>query len=132
MAYVLKCHVTFPSEADAHDAYDQIKERATNSSVARIGEPGERTSHSLFGEEQIDGSISVIARWHIDDFGIVRDGAPDPDSPPAWIEPSGSHDAYPLTDVHGDPARVTHNGKTWQNNTDANTWEPGVEGWDEV
>jgi len=132
MAFILQVHATFEAQADAQDAYDQIRARAQNASVARIGEAGERSSHSLYGEEQADGTISIIARWHLDDFGILRDGEPDPNDPPAWIEPSGSQDAYPLTDVRGDPVRVAHSGQIWQNNTDANTWEPGVAGWDAV
>lgn len=43
-----------------------------------------------------------------------------------WIQPTGSEDAYNTGD------KVTHNGKTWESNCDANVWEPGVYGWDEV
>lgn len=45
---------------------------------------------------------------------------------PEWIQPTGSHDAYNKGD------KVTHNGKHWISNADANVWEPGVYGWDEV
>lgn len=45
---------------------------------------------------------------------------------PAWTQPTGSHDAYPLN------AQVTHNNKTWQSDIDANTYEPGVYGWTEI
>jgi hypothetical protein len=44
----------------------------------------------------------------------------------AWRQPTGAHDAYPLGWV------VAHNGKTWENLTSANVWEPGVSGWREV
>lgn len=43
-----------------------------------------------------------------------------------WIQPTGAHDAYNTGD------KVTHNGKTWVSTMDANTYEPGVYGWDEV
>lgn len=43
-----------------------------------------------------------------------------------WVQPTGAHDAYPLG------ATVTHDGKTWENLTPANVWEPGVSGWREV
>ena len=43
---------------------------------------------------------------------------------PEWEQPSGSHDAY----NEGD--KVTHNGEVWISMIDANTWEPGVEGWE--
>ena len=44
----------------------------------------------------------------------------------AWIQPLGAHDSYPLGRT------VAHNGKTWENITPANVWEPGVSGWREV
>ena len=129
MSYRLQVDMTFESQAAAQDAYDQMRSRAVNAGVARIGEPGERTSHSLVVDEA-DGSI--IARWHTDRFGIVRDGALIPDDEiPAWIQPGGSQDAYPLMDVWGNPAQVVHNAKVWQNNTAANVWEPPTS-WDEV
>lgn len=42
---------------------------------------------------------------------------------PAWVQPTGAHDAYALGD------RVTHNGQDWESTTPANVWEPGVFGW---
>ncbi len=45
---------------------------------------------------------------------------------PEWKQPAGAHDAY----AKGD--RVKHNGKKWESTADANVWEPGVYGWDEV
>lgn len=48
-----------------------------------------------------------------------------PDGSP-WVQPTGATDAYPL------PSTVTHRGKTWENLTPANVWEPGVTGWREV
>lgn len=41
---------------------------------------------------------------------------------PEWRQPTGSTDAYPKG------AKVTHNGKKWISNIDANVWEPGVDG----
>lgn len=50
--------------------------------------------------------------------------APDkPSGPPAWVQPTGGHDAYALG------ARVTHKGKVWTSTVGANVWEPGVYGW---
>lgn len=40
-----------------------------------------------------------------------------------WVQPGGSHDAYPVG------ARVTYNGQTWVNTIAANVWQPGVTGW---
>lgn len=45
---------------------------------------------------------------------------------PEWVQPTGAHDAY------AKGAKVTHNGKKWISIADANVWEPGVYGWDEV
>ena len=45
---------------------------------------------------------------------------------PAWKQPQGSHDAY----MKGD--KVSHNEKHWISTIDANTYEPGVYGWDEL
>lgn len=44
---------------------------------------------------------------------------------PAWVQPVGSTDAYPLG------AKASHGGKHWVSTADANVWEPGVFGWDE-
>lgn len=45
---------------------------------------------------------------------------------PEWIQPVGSTDAY------AKGAKVSHNGKHWISDYDANTWEPGVFGWSEA
>ena len=45
---------------------------------------------------------------------------------PAWVQPLGAQDAY------AKDAKVSHNGKHWISDVDANTWEPGVYGWTEV
>lgn len=45
---------------------------------------------------------------------------------PEWIQPTGAHDAYNKDD------KVSHNGKHWICTIDANVYEPGVYGWDEV
>ena len=51
--------------------------------------------------------------------------AEDPADVPEWVQPTGAHDAY----ARGD--RVRHDGRTWVSTIDANTYEPGVYGWDE-
>ena len=45
---------------------------------------------------------------------------------PEWRQPTGAHDAYELG------SKVSHNGKHWISTIPANTYEPGVYGWDEV
>lgn len=44
---------------------------------------------------------------------------------PAWVQPSGQHDAYPLG------AKVSHNNKKWVSTVANNVWEPGAFGWEE-
>ena len=44
---------------------------------------------------------------------------------PEWIQPTGAHNAY------AQGAKVSHNGKHWISDVDANVWEPGVYGWTE-
>lgn len=43
-----------------------------------------------------------------------------------WVQPTGAQDAYNKND------KVKYNGSTWISNVDANVWEPGVYGWDEL
>lgn len=45
---------------------------------------------------------------------------------PEWIQPTGAHDAYNKND------KVSHNGKHWICDIDANVYEPGVYGWSEA
>lgn len=45
---------------------------------------------------------------------------------PEWIQPVGSTDAY------AKGAKVSHNGKHWISDVDANVWEPGVAMWHEA
>ena len=47
-------------------------------------------------------------------------------APPAWVQPTGAGDAYPLG------AQVTHNTFVWRSDYAANVWEPGVFGWTRV
>ena len=133
MDYVVLTHATFDGLPNAQHIYDQAMTVATNASVARIGEAGERTSYCGVYEEQLDGTLTPLSRWHIDRFGILRETDPIAnDVVPEWVQPTGAQDAYPLTDVFGNPTRVMHNGTLWQNNTATNTWEPGQYGWDEA
>lgn len=44
---------------------------------------------------------------------------------PEWIQPTGAHNAY------AKGTKVSHNGKHWISDVDANVWEPGVYGWTE-
>lgn len=43
-----------------------------------------------------------------------------------FVPPTGATDAYNKGD------KVTYNGKHWASTADANVWQPGVYGWDEM
>ncbi|MBP5475034.1 MAG: hypothetical protein J6X83_02080 [Methanomicrobium sp.] len=45
---------------------------------------------------------------------------------PEWVQPMGATDAYPMG------AKVSHLGKHWVSDIDANVYEPSVYGWTEV
>jgi hypothetical protein len=121
--------ITYDDLPSAQDTFNQNNARMVNSSVAQIGQPGERTSYVSLVEENPDGSTTRLDNAYKDIFGIVRRGEPDPTEPPLWVQPSGVQDAYPLLDVRGEPARVTFNGNIWENTSPANTFQPGVFGW---
>lgn len=60
-----------------------------------------------------DIAVSLYVKVSIEEF-------------PAWIQPTGSADAYSIG------SKCSHNEKHWISTVDANVWEPGVYGWDEV
>lgn len=60
----------------------------------------------------LDATASLMTDAH-------TDGQP-------WVQPTAAHDSYPLG------ITVTHGGKTWENLTPANVWQPGVSGWREL
>ena len=45
---------------------------------------------------------------------------------PEWVRPAGAHDAYAMGD------KVSYIDKHWVSELDANVYEPGVYGWEEV
>ena len=130
MPYVVLIHATFDTKSDADFIYDQAKQVATTASVARIGSAGERTSYCGVFDEQLDGTLVKDRQWHLDRFGIVRETDPIPDAVvPEWVQPAGAQDAYPLTDVFGNPTKVLYLGDEWVNDSATNTQTPGVFGW---
>lgn len=65
--------------------------------------------------------------WAPEDSPSLWVGISDPaEEWPKWSQPVGSTDAY------AKGAKVSHNGKHWTSNVDANVWEPGVYGWAEA
>ena len=84
-----------------------------------------------------EGALYRCAQAHTSQAGWTPDvsralwtpmgiSADDPEAVPEWVQPTGSHDAYPK-DSH-----VMHGGIEWVSDVDANVWEPGVSGWTQV
>ena len=127
MNYRLIAQLEFDSEAQALDAFAQLEARATNTRVVGLGTSGEHSSYA-----RVDGPTGLIDMFYVDRFDVVRTGeyvAP-PRAFPLWIQPTGAHDSYPVTDAGGLNTRVEHNGRVWLNTAGTmNSWEPGVFGW---
>lgn len=125
MTYRFIAMMEFGSEGQALDMMAQAQARAVLAQV--VG--GSHTSYA-----RVDGPDGLVSMWHVDIFGIVRSGEwVAYDVAPAWIQPTGAHDSYPVLDASGNPARVMHGGKLWENTSGTvNSWEPGVAGWTEV
>lgn len=70
-------------------------------------------NHTSQADWTPDVAVSLYVRVSIEEW-------------PEWIQPQGAHDAY------GKGSRVSHNGKHWESLIDANTYEPGIYGWQEV
>ena len=84
----------------------------TAEELAAQEEAEQQQARYVTHEAILDATAALMADAH-------TDGA-------AWVQPTGAHDAYALG------ITVTHGGKTWENITPANVWEPGVSGWREV
>lgn len=62
--------------------------------------------------------------WEPDVVPALFTEVPKPGEIPVWKQPTGAHDAYNKGD------KVRHKGSIWVSAVDANTWEPGVFGWE--
>lgn len=78
---------------------------------------------------EYDERLWLIVQPHTSQADWTPDATPalwrtshEPGTIPAWVAPTGAHDAYQLGD------RVTHNGSVWESTVDANVWEPGTPG----
>lgn len=125
MSYRLTAYLEFESEAQAVDAFAQLSARATNTRIVGMGTTRAHTSYT-----RVEGPAGLISQFFVDTFGIVRQGEYAARAVPAWIQPTGAHDSYPMRNAAGEPTRVEHNGRIWQNSANTlNSWAPGVFGW---
>lgn len=119
--YIVKASESL-SDTDALQAVELFAEWATDTDYAvdeRIRYEGTLykclTAHTSQSTWTPDVSPSLWVR--VDDPSIEW---------PEWIQPVGSTDAY------AKDAKVSHNGKHWISDVDANVWEPGVAMWHEA
>lgn len=96
------------------------------------GNTYECVSDTVYSPDEYAQAWRVVGEASEPDGGEGEsDGEEDVQEPsteeyPAWVQPTGAHDAYPLG------AKVSHNGKKWTSDVANNVWEPGVYGWTEV
>ena len=93
-----------------------------------VGKSYEANARVLFNGKlyKVNQSHTSQADWSPDTVPALFSEVAMPNEIPEWKQPQGAHDAYHIGD------KVTHNGKTWVCTSDANVYEPGVFGWDEV
>ena len=90
------------------------------------------TAYAVGARVQYNGVLYKCVQAHTSQADWMPDATPalwviiSVEEWPEWIQPTGAHDAYDKD------AKVSHNGKHWKNTIDANVYEPGVYGWEEV
>lgn len=63
---------------------------------------------------------TALVDWCVWEPGVSgwREVPADPETPPAWVQPTGGHDAYQAGDL------VTYAGHVWRSLIDGNVWSP--------
>ena len=90
------------------------------------------TAYAVDDRVQHGGTLYKCVQAHTSQENWTPDATPalwvvvSIDEYPEWVQPTGAHDAY------AKDSKVTHNGKKWISSYDANVWEPGVYGWEEI
>ena len=90
------------------------------------------TAYAVGNRVQYNGALYKCVQAHTSQADWMPDATPalwvivSIEEWPEWIQPTGAHDAYDKD------AKVSHNGKHWKNTIDANVYEPGVYGWEEI
>lgn len=89
-------------------------------------------AYAVGDRRQYDGLLYRCVQAHTSQADWTPDVTPAlwvrtwTDEYPEWVQPTGAHDAYNKGD------KVSHNGKHWVSDIDANVYEPSVYGWSEV
>ena len=90
------------------------------------------TKYEVGDRRQYNGLLYRCVQGHTSQDGWEPPNVPalwvrtSTDPFPEWVQPTGAHDAYNKGD------KVSHLGKHWESDIDANIWEPSVYGWSEV
>lgn len=90
------------------------------------------TKYEVGDRRQYNGLLYRCVQGHTSQDGWEPPNVPalwvrtSTDPFPEWIQPTGAHDAY------AKGSKVSHNGKHWESDIDANVYEPGVCRWSEV
>lgn len=93
---------------------------------------GEEIEYAVGDRRQYDGLLYRCVQAHTSQADWTPPAVPAlwvrtwTEPYPEWVQPTGAQDAYNAGD------KVSHNGKHWVSDIDANVWEPGVYGWSEV
>lgn len=88
--------------------------------------------YNIGDRRQYDGLLYRCVQAHTSQSDWTPDKTPalwvrtSTDPFPEWVQPTGAHDAYKKGD------KVSHLGKHWVSDIDANVYEPSVYGWSEV
>lgn len=110
-------------EVTASEHVDLFEAWVTNKDYA-VGKILTRPNGNLYKCVQAHRSQ---AGWEPENTPALWNKIGDPaEEYPAWSQPLGAHDAYPLG------AKVSHNGKKWTSDVANNVWEPGIYGWTEA
>lgn len=129
--YRLTALLEFESEAQALDAFQQLRTRATNTTIVGMGTVRQHSSYARIQDD--NGQTQEM--FYVDTFGITRDGvySPPQGQYPLWVQPQEAHDSYPVLDAAGNPTRVEWLGHNWENTSGTvNSWEPGSAGWTDL
>lgn len=122
----------------AQDALDQVLDVLTDEQAEGIPDVfpawASGVAYGVGKRVRYDGNLYKCMQAHTSQADWTPDATPalwtrigDPgDEWPEWIQPTGAHDAY------AQGAKVSHAGRHWTSDLDANTYEPGVYGWTEV
>src|SRR5690554_6115904 len=78
-------------------------------------------------ESTVDNNVWEPGAVGVTQWTNLNEEEPEePEGYPAWVQPTGGHDAYNIED------RVSHNGNDWESASNGNVWEPGVFGWNQL